>query len=82
MRVVIAGGGIAGLTTAIVLTRRGIETSVFESAAADRPQGSGLMVSANALELFTRLGLYDAIRGAGREPQAILALRHATSLPS
>jgi len=54
MRVVIAGGGIAGLTTAIVLTRRGIETSVFESAAADRPQGSGLMVSANALELFTR----------------------------
>jgi 2-polyprenyl-6-methoxyphenol hydroxylase-like FAD-dependent oxidoreductase len=71
MRVVIAGGGIAGLTTAIVLTRRGIETSVFESAAADRPQGSGLMVSANALELFTRLGLYDAIRGAGREPQAM-----------
>lgn len=68
MRVLIAGAGIAGLVTAIALRRRGVEAVVVEDAPEDRAQGSGLLLGANALELLTRLGLYDAVRARGREP--------------
>jgi 2-polyprenyl-6-methoxyphenol hydroxylase-like FAD-dependent oxidoreductase len=71
VRVLIAGGGIAGLLTAIALRRRAIDAAVFESSPPDAAQGSGLLLGANALELLTRLGLYDAVRARGREPTAM-----------
>ena len=38
MRVIIAGGGVGGLTLALMLHRRGIEAVVLEAAAEVRPR--------------------------------------------
>lgn len=71
MRVLIAGGGIAGLTTAIALRQRGIDCAVFEAGAADRDQGAGLMLAPNALETLRRLGLYERVAERGYQPRAM-----------
>ena len=65
MRILVTGGGIAGLTCAIALRQRGIDCRVFEAAERARDQGAGLMLGANALEVLRRLDLLDAVRSAG-----------------
>jgi salicylate hydroxylase len=47
-KVVVAGGGIGGLTAAIALRRAGFEVSVFERAAELGEVGAGLLLAANA----------------------------------
>ena len=64
-RVLIIGGGIGGVTAAVALSRRGIDTQVFEAAPELRPVGKGIWVPANALQVLERLGLSDAIAHAG-----------------
>jgi 2-polyprenyl-6-methoxyphenol hydroxylase-like FAD-dependent oxidoreductase len=59
--VLIVGGGIAGLTTAIALRRYGIESLVFEQAddLHKTQVGSGLHLSYNATRAFNHLDLLD-----------------------
>lgn len=60
--VVIAGGGIAGLTTALSLHAAGFErVTVVEAAAAIRPVGAGLNLLPNAVRELDALGLLDAL---------------------
>jgi salicylate hydroxylase len=47
-RIIIAGGGIGGLATAIALRQRGCEVAVFEQAQELREIGAGLSVWPNA----------------------------------
>ena len=61
LRILIAGGGIGGITTAIALRQRGIEALLFEQAAAFREVGAGIQLSANATRVFRALGLEDAL---------------------
>ena len=75
MRVLIAGGGIAGLTTAIGLAQRGIASVVCERAARERDQGSGLVMAPNALATLERLGLAERVRQVGVEPRLMMILR-------
>lgn len=42
-KVIILGGGIAGLSTAIALQRIGMNVQVFEKAAQLRPAGAGII---------------------------------------
>ncbi len=65
MRVLIAGGGIGGLTSAIALQKRGIEVQVFEAASSFDEVGAGIWMAPNALQVFDRLGLLEAIGKAG-----------------
>lgn len=62
----ILGGGIAGLTAAIALNRIGIRAQVFESAPEIRPVGAGLLMAANAVQAFQRLGIAEKIVARGR----------------
>ena len=71
MRCVIAGGGIGGLTAAIALSRRGIETEVYEAAPELKPLGAGIWVPPNAMQIFDRLGMAEIIRGAGQRIAAV-----------
>ncbi len=64
-KVLIIGGGIGGLTTAIALRRRGIDVAVYEAAPELRPVGKGIWVPTNAMIVYERLGLSDAVREAG-----------------
>ncbi|MFB6839303.1 FAD-dependent monooxygenase [Streptomyces sp. NPDC056361] len=60
--VVIAGGGVAGLTAALALHAAGFErVTVVEAALAVRPLGAGLNLMPNAVRELDALGLLDAL---------------------
>ena len=61
LKVLIAGGGIGGITTALALTQRGIDALLFEKAAAFREAGAGIQLSANATRVLRILGLDRAL---------------------
>jgi 2-polyprenyl-6-methoxyphenol hydroxylase-like FAD-dependent oxidoreductase len=62
----IIGGGIAGLSTAIALQQKGFQVSVFESAPEIKPLGAGLVLAANAIKAYNKLGLAEKIIERGR----------------
>lgn len=70
--VAIVGAGIAGLTLALALARRGVESRVLERAAVLAEVGAGLQLSPNASRVLRDLGLGDAIDRAGVRPAALV----------
>ena len=69
MRVLIAGGGLGGLTAALALLRSGCEVEVYEQAAELREVGAGLQLSANGTHVFYALGVGEALKGHSCEAQ-------------
>jgi salicylate hydroxylase len=61
LKILIAGGGIGGITALLALRQRGIEAELFEQAEAFRQVGAGLQVSNNATRVLRTLGLGDAL---------------------
>jgi 2-polyprenyl-6-methoxyphenol hydroxylase-like FAD-dependent oxidoreductase len=61
MKVLIAGGGIAGLVLALKLQRMGMETEVFETAPEMRPLGVGINLLPHAVAVLESLGLREAV---------------------
>ena len=59
--ILIAGGGIGGLTAALALLRRGVPVRVFEQSRELREVGAGLTLSQGAMRCLSDLGLEDAI---------------------
>jgi 2-polyprenyl-6-methoxyphenol hydroxylase-like FAD-dependent oxidoreductase len=74
VRVIVVGGGIAGLSAAIGLRRSGHEAIVLERAQRIDPIGAGLTLFANAMSGLDRLGMRDAVaaQGAPAKRSAIL----------
>jgi salicylate hydroxylase len=69
MRVLIAGGGLGGLTAALALLKSGCEVEVYEQAAELREVGAGLQLSANGTHVFYALGVGEALKGHSCEAQ-------------
>jgi salicylate hydroxylase len=69
--VIVAGAGIAGLTTALALARAGFRTTVFEQAAKLEAIGAGIQLSPNATRILLALGLRERLAPAVMTPQAI-----------
>jgi salicylate hydroxylase len=69
MRVLIAGGGLGGLTAALALLRMGCDVEVHEQAAELREVGAGLQLSANGTRVFYALGLGEALKAHSCEAQ-------------
>lgn len=67
MRVVVVGGGMAGLVLARALMKRGITPVVLERAPAGRVIEGPIMLPFQAYEALEDLGLYETIRAAGRD---------------
>jgi 2-polyprenyl-6-methoxyphenol hydroxylase-like FAD-dependent oxidoreductase len=65
MTVLIAGGGIGGLTLALSLKQIGVPAKVFESVAELRPLGVGINVLPHAVRELIELGLLDKLDEAG-----------------
>lgn len=78
-QVIVAGAGIAGLTTALALAERGFSVHVFERAAGLAEVGAGLQLSPNATHILSRLGVLDLLRPAALKPDAVV-LRDAATL--
>ena len=64
-RVIIIGGGIGGLCTAIGLHRNGIDVVVYEQAEVLSQVGAGLTIWPNAIKTLRKLGLADSVIGTG-----------------
>lgn len=60
--VAIIGAGIAGLTAAVALSRRGARVVVHERAPRITETGAGLQISPNAMRVLRALGLEDRFR--------------------
>jgi len=67
-KVLIAGGGIGGLTAAIALLRKGFEVEVFEGARNFSEVGAGVTLAPNAMAGFQYIGLGAKIEASGTEP--------------
>ena len=66
-KVLIAGGGVGGLTAALALLKKGIECEVFEQAQELREVGAGVQIAANGTRVLFELGLEQAVRNRGVE---------------
>ncbi|MEO0818165.1 MAG: NAD(P)/FAD-dependent oxidoreductase [Pseudomonadota bacterium] len=60
MKIAIAGAGICGLSSAILLARAGHKVELFDQFDAPAPVGSGLMLQSTGLAVLAALGLKDA----------------------
>ena len=61
MKVIIAGGGVGGLVTALMLHARGIDCEVFEQADAIRELGVGINTLPHAIKELADLGLLERL---------------------
>ena len=66
MRVLIAGGGVAGSVTAMALQQAGIESSIFESHRRNEAEvGSYFTISPNGLDALDAIGVLDLVKAGG-----------------
>ena len=65
MTVLIAGGGIGGLTLALSLHQIGVPCRVFESVPELKPLGVGINVLPHAVRELIELGLLDQLDASG-----------------
>ena len=61
MKILIAGGGIGGLTAALALLQRGYEVEVYEQAQALTEVGAGVQVSPNGSRVLYALGVGEKV---------------------
>ena len=65
LRVAIVGGGIAGLSAANALVRRGLDVTAFEQVDTLREIGTGFSIFPNGRRQLERMGLKDALAQVG-----------------
>ncbi len=65
-RILIVGGGIAGLGLARALLDSRVECEVVERTSTWRPVGAGISLGVNAMKVMRGLGLAEAIEARGR----------------
>ena len=69
MTVLIAGGGIAGLSLALTCHQIGVPFRLFESAREIKPLGLGINLQPNAVRELEELGLADSLPSVGVKTQ-------------
>ena len=67
--ILIAGGGIGGMTAAAALAQAGFHVHLLEAAPAFGEIGAGVTLSPNAMRGLDFLGCMEAVAAAGVEPQ-------------
>src|SRR5438093_2176787 len=68
-RVLIAGGGIGGLTAALALLRVGIDVEVYEQAQELKEVGAGVQLAANGTRVLYELGVGEELKALSCEAQ-------------
>ena len=67
--ILIAGGGIGGLTAALIMAQHGAQVRVFEQAATFSEAGAGIQLSPNCSRVLHALGLAEALDAHGFLPR-------------
>jgi len=67
LRVIVTGGGVAGLVTAAACHAKGMKVAIFEQASQYAPYGGPIQIQSNALRALERINkdVYNEIRSAG-----------------
>jgi 2-polyprenyl-6-methoxyphenol hydroxylase-like FAD-dependent oxidoreductase len=71
MKVLVIGGGIGGLTSALSLAAAGIEVEVFEKTPTIQAVGVGINLQPNAVRELTELGLGDELGAVAIETSTL-----------
>ena len=74
--VLVAGGGVAGLSAALAFARRGASVTLLEQAGEIAEVGAGLQISPNGFAVLDALGLGEAIAARGVAARAVSLRRH------
>jgi len=72
--ILIAGGGLGGLSAAIALGRKGFSVRVLEQAEKFAPIGYGIQLGPNVFPMFAHLGVTEAVMREASIPKNILML--------
>ena len=72
--ILIIGGGLGGLTTALALARRGRAARVLEGAPEFGAIGYGIQFGPNVFHVFDRIGVTEAVIAASDSPVAVLMM--------
>src|SRR5258707_7587300 len=70
--IIIVGGGLGGLTTALALGRAGRRVRILEQAPEFGAIGYGIQLGPNVVPMFDRLGITAAVLDKGDVPDACL----------
>jgi 2-polyprenyl-6-methoxyphenol hydroxylase-like FAD-dependent oxidoreductase len=77
--ILIAGGGIGGLTAALALGRRGYRVCLIEQAREFKEIGAGIQLGPNVFKMFDRLGIRDEISSTAVFPESLLVMDSITA---
>ena len=72
LRILIAGGGIGGLTAALALARQGHHVELLEQADVFAEVGAGIQLGPNATRRLASLGLSKAVEDIAAHPEALV----------
>ncbi len=78
MRILIAGAGVGGIVSALLLRQYGYDVQVFEQADGNSEIGAGVQLSPNAMRVLMQLGLYHDLAPLATEPHAATIRHHKT----
>ncbi|MBA3283544.1 MAG: FAD-dependent monooxygenase [Nitrosopumilus sp.] len=76
--ILIIGGGIGGIVTALALSRKNISTIVLEQAAQFREAGAGIQLCPNVFKMFDFLGLTKQITNIAFFPDNLIFMDGVT----
>lgn len=80
-KIVIVGGGIGGLATALALAKQGIASQVLERRVLFGEDGAGIQIGPNGTRLIEQLGAADFLKARVTAPEALRVLDAATARP-
>ncbi|RBP51653.1 FAD-dependent monooxygenase [Arenicella xantha] len=71
MKILIAGGGIGGLTAALCLSQAGHDVTVLERNTSFADVGAGIQCGANAIKVLDSLGLLPDLESVAVQPERV-----------
>ena len=71
MKIIVLGGGIAGLATSAFLAKQGKYVVVIEKSNSFEDQGAGIQITPNAEKVIKQLGIYDQFKEISDQPSSI-----------
>ncbi len=71
MNVVVLGGGVAGISSAIALKKKGFNVTVYERHESETNIGAGIVVWPNAAYILDKLGVLNEIKAVSGYPSSM-----------